>query len=42
MKSWNGEEITALVVTNASGKDRRVLGKIKKIMFVEEYGILCL
>lgn len=38
MKSWNGEEITALVVTNAGGKDKRVLGKVKRMMFVEEYG----
>lgn len=32
------EEITALVVTNAGGKDKRVLGKVKRMMFVEEYG----
>lgn len=38
MKSWNGEEITALVVTNAGGKDKRVLGKVKRMVFVEEYG----
>lgn len=38
MKSWNGEEITALVVTNAGGKDKRFLGKVKRMVFVEEYG----
>lgn len=38
LKSWNGEEFTALVVTNAGGKDKRVLGKVKRIMFTEEYG----
>ena len=32
------EEITALVVTNAGGKNKRVLGKVKRMMFVEEYG----
>lgn len=39
LKSRNDdEEITALVVTNAGGKDKRVLGKVKRMMFVEEYG----
>lgn len=38
LKSWNNEEFTSLVVTNAGGKDKRVLGKVKRIMNVEEYG----
>ena len=39
LKSRNDEEeITALVATNAGGKDKRVLGKVKRIMNVEEYG----
>ena len=38
INSWNGEGFTSLVVTNAGGKDKRVLGKVKLIMSVEEYG----
>ena len=38
VKTWNGEEFSGLVVTNARGKDNRVLGAIKQIMTVEEYG----
>ena len=36
-KTWNGEEFSSLVVTNARGKDNRVLGTVKQIMTVEEY-----
>ena len=36
-KTWNGEEFSGLVVTNARGKDNRVLGTVKQIMTVEEY-----
>ena len=38
VKSWNGEEFSNLVVTNARGKDNRVLGKVKHIMSTEDYG----
>ncbi len=38
INSWKGEEFTSLVVTNAGGKDKRVIGKVKRIMSVEEYG----
>ena len=38
IKTWNGEEFSGLVVTNARGKDNRVLGKVKMIMSTEEYG----
>lgn len=37
-KTWNGEEFRGLVVTNARGKDNRVLGKVKMIMSTEDYG----
>lgn len=37
-KTWNGEEFSGLVVTNARGKDNRVLGTVKQIMTLEEYG----
>ena len=37
-KTWNGEEFSSLVVTNARGKDNRVLGKVKMIMSTEDYG----
>lgn len=36
-KTWNGEEFSGLVVTNARGKDNRVLGKVKMIMSTENY-----
>lgn len=38
VKTWNGEEFSSLVVTNARGKDNRVLGKVKMIMSIEDYG----
>lgn len=38
VKTWNGEEFSSLVVTNARGKDNRVLGKVKMIMSTEDYG----
>ena len=38
VKSWNGEEFSNLVVTNAGGKDKRVLGKVKLITSIDDYG----
>lgn len=38
IKSWNGDEFSCLVVTNAGGKDKRILGKVKLITSAEEYG----
>ena len=37
-RSWNGDEFSCLVVTNAGGKNKRVLGKVKLITSAEEYG----
>lgn len=38
VRSWNGDEFSCLVVTNAGGKDKRILGKVKLITSAEEYG----